>query len=148
MGSQALGHLLDTFLHLSLLYQCPATQDNTTRPPLRKPLFRGKADGGFGAFLGDTHLATELMQFRHPTEGDTQAKGMRQLLREGQRLVAPQPSLVRIAQIPQGPTSMAQTNHTRILPIAERRSAVLLGIIERYPLGNVRVRRGNRTQVE
>src|SRR5262245_43464005 len=98
MGSQALLHLPDPFLDLSLVDQCPATQETTDRHPERKSLFFGEENDGFGALLDGTYLATELMQCRHPTAGDTQAKGMRQLLREGQSLVAPCERLVRIAQ--------------------------------------------------
>ena len=36
------------------------------------------------------------------TQGKRQAKGVRQLLRQGHRLVAPLQGLVRIAQKPQG----------------------------------------------
>ena len=37
-------------------------------------------------------------------------------------------------------------NHARVLPIEDRRGVVLLGVVERYPLRQVRVRRGWRAQ--
>src|SRR6266478_7792786 len=101
MGYQALVHLLDAFLRLSLLRQRPATQESTTRPPDGKSLFRGKADGGFCTILGNTHLAAELMETGSGNQGKTQAEGVRDLLRQRQRFMASHQPLVRIAQIPQ-----------------------------------------------
>ena len=39
------------------------------------------------------------------------------------------------------------TDHTRVVPIEERRGAVL-GVVERHPLLQVRERRGSRAQVQ
>ena len=69
-------------------------------------------------------------------------KGCATLLRQGHRLVAPRQPLVRIAQVPQRPRGKAVANHASVLPIEERRGAVLLGIVERDTLRKVRVRRG------
>ena len=74
IGYQALVHLLDPFLRLSLMCQCPATSDSTTCPPDGKSLFRGKADGGFSGLLGSMHLAAELMKCQQHIKA-TQAKG-------------------------------------------------------------------------
>ncbi len=43
---------------------------------------------------------------------------------------------------------MTAANHASVLPIAERRGTVLLGVVERDPLLQVRVRRGYRSQDE
>ena len=82
------------------------------------------------------------MEHGSTAQGKTQAKGVRTLLRQGHRLVAPRQPLVRIAQEPQRPGGIAVANHTSVLPIEERRGAVLLGIVERYTLCKVRVRCG------
>jgi hypothetical protein len=37
-------------------------------------------------------------------------------------------------RVPQRPSSMATAYHTSVLPIEERRSVVLLWVVERYPL--------------
>src|SRR6266540_3993900 len=74
MGSQALLDLRDTFLDLSLLCQCPATQERTTRPPVRKPLIRSDADGGFRALLDGMPLTAQLMELGNKAQGGTQAK--------------------------------------------------------------------------
>ncbi len=55
-------------------------------------------------------------------QGKRQAKGMRHSLRQGHRLLALRQRLVRIAQEPQRPRSIAAAHHTRILPIEERRA--------------------------
>jgi hypothetical protein len=126
--------------------QRPAAQDRTHRPPVRKFLFRGEADGGFGVLLDGTPFPAKLMEHSPNTQGITQTKGVRTLLRQGHRLLAPRQPLVRIAQVPQRPGSNAMANHTRVLPVEERMGAVLLGVVERDPLRHVRVRRGWRSQ--
>ena len=100
---------------------------------MRKSLFRGKADNGFSTLLGCTHLAAELMEHRSSTQGNTQAKGVHNLLRQSYRFVAPRQPLVRIAQEPQRPSDMAATHHASILPIEERRGTVLLGSYRAIP---------------
>src|SRR6266700_7052339 len=121
MGSQALVHLLDPFLRLSLVRECPATHDRTDCHPIRETLFLRQAHRGFGAFLVPTRLATELMAYRRTTHGKVQAKRVRTLLRQGHRLLAPRQPLVRIAQVPQRPRSVAVTHHPRVVSIEERR---------------------------
>src|SRR5262245_21360008 len=80
-GDHALRDLLNPLTGLSLLRQCPASQTHTHRLPLQKSLLRGKPDGGFSAFLGYPPLAAELMEYRRTPHGETQAKGVCQLLR-------------------------------------------------------------------
>src|SRR5215471_11672280 len=127
-GSQALRDLRDAFLCLSLLRQCPAAQESTECLPLRKSLIHGKADEGFGTFLGQAHLAAERMEDGRKHQGVTYTKGMRHLLRQGHCLVTPRQRLGRRAQVPQRPSGIAVTNHASMFPIEEPRSAVLLGI--------------------
>src|SRR5215831_5814504 len=148
MGSQALVDLLGPFLRLSLLRQCPASHHSTNRPPARKSLFRGEADGGFCALLGSTHLAAELMEHGSKAQSKTQAKEVRILLRQRYRLLAPSQPLVRIPQRPQRPRGKDVTHHTSVFPIKECRGAVLLGVIERHTLCKVRVRLGWCAQAE
>ena len=129
-------------LRLSLVRQRPAAQDRTVRHPVRKSLFRGEADGGFGTLLGRTPLTAELMEHGSPAQGKTQAKGACTLLRQGHCLLAPRQPLVRRAQVPQHPSSIAAANHASVLPIEERRGTVLRGVVQGYPLRKVRVRSG------
>src|SRR4029450_3308122 len=147
-GCHALVDLLDPFLSLSLVRKCPAAQNSTVCHPERKSLFRGKADGGFSTFLGETHLTTELMVHSSTGQDQTQAKRVCNLLGAGHRLLALRSPLVRIAQTPQCPGSKAMANHPSVLAIEERRSTVLLGIVERYTLRKGCVRIGYRAQVE
>src|SRR5439155_24835009 len=145
-GYQALGDLLDPFLCLSLVCHCPAAHEKTTRSPERKPLIRGDADGGFRILLGRMPLmAQQLMEPGSKAQGETQAKRVGTLLRQGHCLVVPCQPLVRIAQIPQRPGSQAMAHHASILPIEERRSSVLLGVVEGYPLCTVCLCRGDRS---
>src|SRR5712691_4508201 len=148
MGYQALVHLLDPFLRLSLLCQRPATQDRTERQQERKSLFLREDNHSFGVLLGATLLAAELMEYSRTTQSKSQAKGVSTLLCQGQCVVDLRQPLVGMTQIPQRPSSQAMTNHPSILPIAERSGAVLLGVVERHPLCQVRVCSGDRTQEE
>ena len=88
------------------------------------------------------------MEHGSKAQDKTQAKGVRTLLRQGHRCVDPRQPLVRIAQVPQRPGGKAVANHARVLPIEDRSGAVLLGIVERYTLRQVPVRRGWHTQAE
>src|SRR5215467_12434017 len=76
VGSQALGHLLDTFLHLSLVCPCPAAHESTDRHPVGKSLFLRQTESGFSTFLGHTHLAAERMEHSRKSQGESQTKRM------------------------------------------------------------------------
>src|SRR5215510_955400 len=97
-GAQALVHLLDPFLRLSLLCQRPAVQNSTVRRPERKSLFRSEMHGGCGTLQCDPPLATALMKHGSPAQGKTEAKRVCALLCQGHRLLVPRQPLVRIAQ--------------------------------------------------
>ena len=142
MGSQALVDLLDPFLRLSLVRQCPAVQERTDRHQERKTLFRGKANGGFGVLLGCLHLLTQLMEHSRPAQGMTQAKGVCHLLRQDDRLIVPHLPLVRIAQRPQRPCSITTARHTRILPMQEPHTSMVVRVVQAYSLRQMRVCRG------
>src|SRR5215813_13228417 len=77
---QALLNLPDPFFDLSLVHQCPATQESTVCHPVRKSLFRGEDAGGFGTLLSSTHLAAELMEQRGTAQSKAHAIGVRTLL--------------------------------------------------------------------
>src|SRR5215831_9648077 len=130
------------------MHQCRAMIDRTSRHPVLKSLFLSEADKGCGTFLGQTHLAAEEMEHSSKEQRESQAKRVRNLLRQGHCLVAPRQPLVRIAKIPQRPTGTAMTHGTSVHPIEERRGTALLRIGERYTLGKVRVCSGYRAQVK
>ncbi len=68
-------------------------------------------------------------------QGKSQTMGVRQLLGQGQCLVAALESLVRIAQSPQSPRHIAPAGHSRIIPAVEERvGAVLRRIVQGQPL--------------
>src|SRR6266481_4296174 len=149
MGSQALVHLLDPFLRLSLLlHQRPATEDRTERPPVRKALFCGEADGGFGTLLGGTSLAAELIEPGSHAQGKTEAKGVRNLLCQSQHFVHLYSPLGWIPQKPQRQRGINVASHTIIVPSGTQKRGMLLGIVERDTLCKVRVRRSDRAQPE
>src|SRR5215510_16051102 len=93
---QTVGNLCHPFLRLSLLHECPPTQESTICHPEGKALLLRQGHGGFSAFLGATHVATELMEHRRTNEGGTQVIGMRQLLRQRHRFLTLRQPLVGI----------------------------------------------------
>src|SRR5262249_324507 len=117
----------------------PATQEKTTRPPVRKPLLRSDADRGFRILLGGMPLTAQLMEHSSKAQGTTEAKGMGTLLRQRQRFVASCQPLVRIAKQPQRQSSSAMAHHPSVFAVEKRRGAVLLGIVERHPMRKMHV---------
>src|SRR2546428_1785097 len=67
-------------------------------------------------------------------EGKGEAKGMRQLLGEGERVVDSPQGLVRIAEIPQRPGSKRETVHPGVIAIQKGVGAMLQGMVERHAL--------------
>ena len=67
---------------------------------------------------------------RQQRSGEAQAKGVRQLLGQGECFVAPLQGLVRIAKKPQTQAATDPARHPRVQPVDEGQRAVLLGIIE------------------
>ena len=59
---------------------------------------------------------------------------MRHSLGEGERLAAPRPGLLGIAEEPQGPGETRQARDAGSRATAEREHAGLLGIIKSHPL--------------
>ena len=73
---------------------------------------------------------------------------MRQLLGQGERLVAPLQGLVRIAKKPQGQGRIGEASHPGVMPVEEGMGAVLLGVVEGNALLQVRAGRGKLSQTE
>jgi hypothetical protein len=115
---------------------------------VQKSLCRRQDDAGFGALLGRFPLAAALMEHGRFTQREIQAKRVGELLCQGHGFLDACPRLVRIAQVPQRRGGIAAAQHPGILPMEEHRGAVLLGIVESYALGKMRVRRGDRAQLE
>src|SRR5262245_64435422 len=78
------------------------------------------------------------MQHGRIVEGSRQAEGVRQLLGQGDRLITPPEGLVWIAELPEGPGAIGEAPHPKVHAIAEGQMVVLLALIERYPLLQVR----------
>ena len=71
------------------------------------------------------------MQHGRKGQGRRQAKGVRQLLGQGERLLTALPGLVRIAQQPQDPGGIGSGNTTPgSCPVERCMGAVLLGVVE------------------
>src|SRR5215510_10923503 len=102
-------HLLDFLSDLSLLCQYPAAQQRTDCYPERKILLLRDAVGGFRMLLHSRHLAAELMEHGGKGQDKTPAKGVRTLLRQRHRRVAPRQPLLRIATYPQRHSGKAVT---------------------------------------
>src|SRR5712692_249380 len=86
VGGQALAYLGNS-LSLSLLGQRPALQDNSPGQKVRKSLLGRQSHGCICPLLGRLSLWAELMQYGGKDQGQCQAKGMRQPLGQGERVV-------------------------------------------------------------
>src|SRR5262245_46346208 len=75
-------------------------------------------------------------------EGKSEAKGVRQLLGQRERLGASPAALVRIAKQPQSQGRIREANARRIRPIQERQRAVLLDVVEGHRLLQIHPSRG------
>src|SRR5262249_16382184 len=115
MGSQALLELRDPVLRLSLLRQCPAEYDSTVRHPEGKALFLRQGRGGFSALLSSPPFTAKVIKHRSDTQSDIQTQGVCKLPRQGHRLVALRPPLIRIPQQPEYQRGIAMANHPRVL---------------------------------
>jgi hypothetical protein len=135
-----LGDLFDAFLRLPLMRQRPAPEDRIHPYELGKSIFCREANGGFSTRLSSTPIAAELVEYGSGSQAPTQAKGVRNLLRQDHCLVAPHSPLVRITKTPQRPSVMTTAHHASILPIEKCVGAVLLEIVERDTLRKVCMR--------
>ena len=88
------------------------------------------------------------MEHGSMTQDKTQAEGVRHVLREDHRLLAPRQPLVRRTQVPQRIGGKDVANHAYVLPVEERLSTVLLGIIQGDTLREVSACSGWLSHVE
>jgi hypothetical protein len=75
-------------------------------------------------------------------------EGVREVLSEAEGFVTPLQGLLWITQQPQGPGRIGEARHLRILSIQRDQVTVLLGVIERDALLQVRAGRGQRALEE
>lgn len=81
-------------------------------------------------------------------QGKCQTKGVRQLVCQGEGLLAPLERLVWIAQHPQDMGGEDPASHVRILPIQQSMGTVLLRVIQGHTLLEVGTGRDQLTQPE
>src|SRR5262249_50000067 len=146
-SSEPLVELGNSLLPLSLHGQRPTSHGHANRQELWKPLLAGERHTCLCPLLGGVSLPTGVMQHGRIVEGSRQAEGVRQVLGQGDRLVAPCEGLVWIAELPEGPGAIGEAPHPQVHAIAEGQMMVLLAIIERYPLLQVRSTRGQLSKV-
>src|SRR5262249_7571484 len=133
-GGQTLVDLGNPLRTLPLLDECPSPQDRPHGRVERKPMLRTDRHCLFCPFLGCWPLAAELTHEGGKRISQSQAKGVREFLRQGRCLMASLQCLVRIARKPQNADHVAQTKHPRVLAIKESEGTMLLHIIPGDPL--------------
>jgi len=84
----------------------------------------------------------------HIEQDGRQARGMGQLLGQGERCVAAPQGLVRIPEHPQGLRRVGQAPYPKVNAGAEGQGAMLLGGVESDPLLQVGVRRDDLAMPE
>src|SRR5215475_6044820 len=108
---QALPYLLHALLWPSLLRQDQATAELPARQLERKPLRRRQGDERVCLLARHLHLPAHEREQGRPVQDLRQGKGVRQLLRPGERRLQVLPSLLGIAQMPQGAGRHAAPHH-------------------------------------
>src|SRR5262249_28384772 len=111
-----------------------------------EPLLPREGYGYLCLRLGCLTLPPELMDHGSRVEGIRQAERMRELLGQGQRLMAPLEGLIRIPQQPERSGHIGEEKHAKVIPKAKGQRAVLLGIIEGEALLQMRLSRGDLPQ--
>src|SRR5262249_37742444 len=97
--------------------------------------------------LGGVPLPAVAMHEGCIVEDSRQADGVRQVLGEGNCLVAPREGLVWIAKLPEGPGDIGEAPRPEVQAIAEGQMLVLLAIIERQPVFQLYSTGGNLSRV-
>src|SRR5262249_44001959 len=133
-GRYALVHLRNPLRALALLGQHRAPENCSPRFPKWKPLVGCEGNGCSGLLLRCLSFPAQLMEPGSKGEGKSEAKGVRQLLGEGERIVDTSQGLLRIAEIPQRPGSKGEAVHPGVIAIEKGVGAILLGIVERNAL--------------
>src|SRR5713101_6102607 len=78
------------------------------------------------------------MECGSPTEGPRQAVGVRQVVGEGEGVVAALDGLIRIAEMPEDTRQKDEACDPRIVAVVQRMGTVTLGIVEANALLEVR----------
>src|SRR5262245_31082877 len=105
-------------------------QHRCCRRPDRKPLVDREGTGRLGPLLGCLHLPSEPVTLSRKIQGIGQTKGVRLLLGQGDRLLAPLEGLIRIAKEPQHMRCTGEARHPEVLTIKRGMGAMLLRVIE------------------
>ena len=133
---------------MPLLSQRPAAENRPARDPERKSLLGREAQRGLCPLPSRARLSAELMDHGREVQGVREAEGVSQLLGLGQRVVDAFQGLVGIAKQPPGPGEIDQAAYPGVITVAERMGAVLLRVVERDALLEVRSGRGQFSQPE
>ena len=112
-----MAYLGDPLLYLFLFSQCPASTDRAFRQPVGESLLNRERHGCLSTLLGCLTLPAELIEYGSKIQSKSQAKGVRELLSQGERLVAPLQGLVRIAKEPQDISRKGQAKHSGVKSI-------------------------------
>src|SRR5467141_1552208 len=119
VGSHALAYLDHPCITLPLLGQRPPPEHSSGRQPQREPLLPREGYGYLCPRLGRFTLPPELMDPGGKVEGIRQAERMRELLGQGQRLMAPLEGLVWIPQQPERSGHIGEEKHAKVIPKAK-----------------------------
>src|SRR5262245_3877799 len=77
------------------------------------------------------HIAAQHMEYGAEAEHKPQAKQMRQLVCQGDRLLTPPQGAVRVPQRPQRERCIGPARSSRVKSNVDSQGAVLLGVMER-----------------
>ena len=112
----------------------PSPAGSFPAPPGGQTPARRERDEGLCLRCDRQSSPAALLEPGRKDEGNSEAKGVRQLLGEGERVVDAPQGLVGIAELPQGQRHKGETVHPGVIAIQKGVGAMLLGIVERQAL--------------
>ena len=116
VGGQTLVYLRDALVAPSLRGERLTPVHEPYCQPLCKSLLTRQRHQCLGLLLGCLPLPAQPMEPAAQSQGKRQTKGVRQLVCQGEALLAPLQRLVRIAQHPQGKGRIDPASHARVCP--------------------------------
>src|SRR5215510_10492873 len=127
-------HLRQPGLRLGRLCQAPTVQVRAHSFEERKALLARQRQGGLNVLPDGLGLAAVVMEARRLIPGDTQAEGVRALVRQRQGLAAALLGLLRIAQEPEDNGQIVEAPQPRVLTVEEGMAVMLLSLVACQPL--------------
>jgi hypothetical protein len=123
--------LSDSLIGLSLLGKHLAPNEGSHKQPIRKTLLSTEGNRRLGVLRSHRPFSAEPMNKSRIEQGEGQAEGVSDPVREGEGLITPLRGLIRVTKMPERYCRVGQAEFAGVLAVNERMGTVSLGIVER-----------------